>query len=106
MGTDMSRTSYDRALKGLSDLVMQRNELLYELDEMASLPLNISPASGHVAEFDAQMAMLLIQRVDRHNVAIQSALAEANRYAHECGMPEVSWLPMPRPRSALLRAEE
>ncbi len=106
MAIDTSRMLYEKALQNVSQLVLQRNELLYQLDELASLPLNISPASGHVAEFDARIAMQIIQRIDRQTVAITSALEVANRYAQECGMPQVDWLPMPRPKSDSLGVGE
>ncbi len=106
MAIDTSRALYERTLRNLSELVSQRNEMLFELDEMASLPLSVGPASGHVAEFDVQTAMQLLKRIERQTIGIAVALEKTNQYARECGMPQVEWLPMPRPKADLLPADD
>ncbi len=40
---------YERSLQRLSELVQERDRCLMELETLASLPLSVSPRSGHVA---------------------------------------------------------
>lgn len=84
------------AKKQLSALVLRRNSLLLRLDSLATLPLNITPASGHVAEFDVRTAQRLMISIEKVTVRIASVMDEYNQYAERCGVPEVDWLQIPR----------
>lgn len=87
---------YQQALETLSRLVRERDQCLLQLDTIASLPLSISPRSGHVAEFDLRDARELLDSIEQQTLWIHQAIEEANRHADACGRPRVTWLRMPR----------
>ena len=100
MKTDAER-QYEEALQLLSSLVEQRDRVLLQLDTMASLPLSISPRSGHVSEFDLEAAQKLLTQIHQHTQSIGQAMELVNQYAEECSRPEVRWLKMPHGRSGI-----
>lgn len=69
---------------------------MLRLDTIASLPLSISPRSGHVAAFDVEDARQLLASIEQQTAQIQQAIDEANTHADACGRPRVVWLLMPR----------
>lgn len=97
-----SKDRYWQAVHRLSDLVVRRNEDLIELESMATLPLSLSPAAGHVGRFDHQKARALLERVEQLTGMIDSALAEVRREADAAGMPAVDWIEMPETRHSRL----
>ncbi len=86
---------YNTALQELSRLVKRRNQYLLKLDTLASLPLAISPQSGHIAEFDLAAARAILEKVESETQLIQQVAQDLNRLAEECGLPGVQWLPLP-----------
>ncbi len=93
---DQPEAQYQRALEQLSRLVRERDQCLLQLDTIASLPLSISPRSGHVAEFSVRDARELLDSIEQQTVWIHQAIEEANRHADTCGRPRLAWLRMPR----------
>ncbi len=87
---------YQRALQRLSELVLQRDRCLLQLDTLASLPLSISPRAGHVAEFDMNAARELLNDVQRQSHMIEIAVDAVNEAAQAAGHQQVVWLKMPR----------
>ncbi len=93
MGTrsDGSEWLYEQARQKLNDAVLRRNQMLLELDAMATLPLNINPASGIVVEFSSKRALRLIELIEKETLEIDGVMAEVNQYAKEArGMP-IAW---------------
>ncbi len=86
---------YNRALQELSRLVQRRNQYLLKLDTLASLPLAISPQSGHIAEFDVAGARAILDRIESETELIQQVAQDLNRLAEDCGLPAVQWLQLP-----------
>ncbi len=83
--------AYEQARQKLLALVLARNKLLLRLDGLTLTPLNLSPASGLVADFDRTAARQIIDEVDRLAPQIDDLLAEVNRLAVECGKPTLDW---------------
>ncbi len=99
-------TRYQEALGQLSDLVRERDQLLLQLDTMASLPLSISPRSGHVAKFDTAHAQRLLEKIGRQSLRIEQMMETVNQYAEQVGLPKIEWLELPPPKADLVAADE
>ncbi len=82
---------YEQARQKLLALVLARNNLLLQLDGLTLTPLNLTPSSGLIGEFDSATAHKLIDEVDRLASQIDEIVAEANRLAPECGKPRFGW---------------
>ncbi len=100
MATEADR-HYQEALGRLSDLVRERDQVLLQLDTLASLPLSISPRSGHVAKFDTGHAQRLLEKIERQNLRIEQAMRTVNEIAAENGLPKIDWLELPPPKADL-----
>ncbi len=87
---------YDAALQELSRLVRRRNQYLLKLDTLASLPLAISPQSGHIAEFDLAEARAILDSIESETELIQQVAEDLNRLAADTGLPEVQWMQLPQ----------
>ncbi len=96
---------YQTALHELSRLVQRRNQYLLKLDTLASLPLAISPQSGHIAEFDLAGARAILDRIESETELIQQVAQDLNRLAEDCGLPTVQWLPFPESADRPVDAE-
>jgi hypothetical protein len=88
--------SFQRAIERLSELVQQRDRCLSQLETLATLPLSISPRSGHVAEFDLAGARELLDSLEQQTGLIEQAIQAVNRLARESGRVGVVWIKMPR----------
>lgn len=92
MKVDPRKERYWRALHLLSELVVQRNQILLELEHMATVPLGLTPAEGFVGTFDSKRGRDLMALMDRINVRIDDALGDVRRQAEAANMPPVDWL--------------
>ena len=104
--TSSPEEMYQQAKKQLSALVLKRNELLLRLETLATVPLTITPASGHVAQFDAEEAARLLRRIQQQTALIAAALDEVNRYAGQAGQPGVNWVGSTPPAPGFAPADE
>ncbi len=82
---------YEQARQRLLALVLARNKLLLRLDGLTLTPLNLSPSSGCIAEFDGATARQLIEDADALASQIDKLLPEVNLLAVECGKPIFEW---------------
>ena len=87
-------------MRRLSDLILQRDRCLLELDTLASLPLSISPRSGHVAEFELEAACELLDAIEKQTAQIQQGMDAVNEIARQMQRTPLVWLKMPRRNSA------
>ena len=85
------RELYDEAWLQLFDLVAQRSALLRNLDTMAKLAMEMTPAAGMVIEFDVSRAEELLAQIEQMTDEISGAMQRANRFAEQCGAPSVKW---------------
>ncbi len=86
-------------MQRLSELVHQRDRCLMELERRASLPLSISPRTGHIAEFDVPAARKLLEDIAQQTACIDQALEDVNRAGVAAGRPPVDWIQIPGPKN-------
>jgi hypothetical protein len=92
MKVDPRKERYWRALHLLSELVVQRNEILLELEHMATQPLGMTPAEGYLCRFDSRRGRDLMGLMDRLDQRIDDAMADVRQQAEAANMPAVEWL--------------
>ena len=94
------RELYDEAWQQLFDLVARRSALLRNLDTMAKLAMEMTPAAGMVIEFDVTRAEELLAQIENVTDEITGAMQRVNSFAEQCGAPSVKW------QNIILRSEK
>ncbi len=90
-----NRELYDEAWQQLFNMVAKRSTLLRNLDMMAKLAMDMTPATGMVIEFDVSRAEEILRQIEAMTDEISGGIQRVNSFAEQCGAPSIKWQNLP-----------
>lgn len=87
---------YTEAREALSNVLLERDNILRQLSSLVSLSQGGSYSSGSVFEFDVQSAKDMLSSIAEIETKIHSLINTINSNADKCGKTRILSRPLPK----------